>query len=88
MGAAIGISHIGAPGTKAALEAEYEVLSWEVENDVYTDGGDDVVGKKELYNDVRTWNAELANNKIAEKNFWYGIFVPNIYSDLKPIELK
>lgn len=88
MGAVIGISHIGAPEARAALEAEYEVLSWEVENDVYNDGGDDVVGKKELYNNVRIWNAELAKNKVAEKNFWYGIFVPNIYSDLKPIELK
>ena len=88
MGAVIGVNHIGAPETRAALEAEYEVLSWEVENDVYTDGGDDVVGKKELYNNVRAWNAELAKKKVAEKNFWYGIFVPNIYSDLKPIELK
>jgi hypothetical protein len=80
--------YLSASAEKAKLEAEYEVLSWEVENDVYTDNGDDVVGKKELYNHVREWNKSLATKQAGERNFWYGIFVPNIYGDLKPIELK
>lgn len=88
MGLILAIAFLSAPAERAALEAEYEVLSWEVANDVYTDGGDDVVGKKELYNNVREWNKSLAANQMAERNFWYGIFVPNIYGDLKPIELK
>lgn len=79
--------YISAPATRAKLEAEYEVLSWEVENNIYVDNGDDVVGKKELYNQVRDWNANLATHKVGEKNFWYGIFIPNIYHDLQFIEL-
>ena len=82
------ITYSIAPAERAQLEADYEVLSWEVENNVYQDGGDDVVGKKELYNQVREWNGELKKNQYYEKNFWIGIFVPNIYGDLKPIELK
>ena len=85
---ALTISYATAPGERARLEASYETLTWEVENQVYNDGGDDVVGKKELYNQVREYNAELAANQYYEKNFWVGIFVPNIYSNLKPIELK
>ena len=80
--------YLSAPAAKAELEAEYEVLSWEVANDIYTDNGDDVVGKKALYDQVRVWNKELASNQAGEHNFWYGIFVPDIYGDLKPIELK
>jgi hypothetical protein len=82
------ISHGTAGGERARLEAEYETLCWEVENKVYHDGGDDVVGKKELYNQVREWNKNLASNQYYEKNFWVGIFCPDIYSDLQFIELK
>ena len=83
----IGITELCAPATRAQLEAEYEVLSWEVENDVYA-ADDDVVGRKELYNHVREWNKALAVKQAGEKNFWYGIFVPNIYGDLQTIELN
>ena len=82
------ISYACSGGERARLEADYEVLSWEVKNNVYQDGGDDVVGKKELYNQVREWNSNLVSNQYYEKNFWIGIFVPNIYGDLKPIELN
>ena len=88
MGLVISISHAASGGKRVQLEADYEILSWEVENNIYQDGGDDVVGKKELYNQVREWNAELAKNQYYEKNFWVGIFAPNIYSDLKPIKLN
>ena len=80
--------YLSAPAEKAKLEAEYEVLSWEVTNDIYTDNGDDIIGKKTLYDQVRAWNKELASNQVGEHNFWYGIFVPDIYGDLKPIELN
>ena len=82
------VNYATAGGERVRLEVEYETLSWEVENKVYYDGGDDVVGKKELYNQVREWNQNLASNQYYEKNFWVGIFVPDIYNDLKPIELK
>lgn len=88
MGIVIVSEHISAPAHLEALKAEREVLVWEVENAIYNDNGDDVVGKKELYNQVREWNKELAKNKASEKNFWYGVFIPNIYGDLEPIELK
>ena len=83
----IGINALSAPATRAQLEAEYEVLSWEVENDIYA-ADDDVVGRKELYNHVRDWNKTLASKQAGEKNFWYGIFVPDIYGDLKTIKLN
>ena len=82
------VSYSTAGGERAMLEAEYATLCWEVENQVYNDGGDDVVGKKELYNQVREWNKDLARNQYYEKNFWVGIFYPDIYGDLKLIELK
>ena len=80
--------HLPAESEYARLSAEYEVLVWEVENNIYTDDGDDVVGKKELYNQVREWNAKVANNQAKVDDFWRGIFVPDFWTDLKPIELN
>ena len=77
-----------ARGGNASKQAEYEVLVYQVENDIYNDGGDDVVGKKELYNEVKEWNSHLATAKTYVKDFWWGIFWPNYYENLQPIELK
>lgn len=88
MSIALVVIHLPAESEYARLNAEYEVLVWEVENNIYTDGGDDVVGKKELYNQVREWNAKVANNQAKVDDFWRGIFVPDFWTDLKPIELN
>lgn len=77
-----------ARGKDAAMQAEYKALVYQVENDIYNDGGDDVVGKKELYNEVKEWNSHLATAKVYVKDFWWGIFWPNYYENLQPIELK
>ena len=82
------ISALSAPVTRAALEAEYETLQYEFDHNVYTDNGDDVVGKKELYNQIREYNVKLTKQKAKEQNFWYGIFVPDIYGDLPLVNLN
>lgn len=88
MGGVLSCIYISAPADQVEKEAEYEVLLWEVENDIYTDNGDDVVGKKETYNQVREWNSTLAREQAKAKDFWVGIFTPDYWLDLKPIELK
>jgi hypothetical protein len=37
---------------------------------------------------VREWNAEVAKNQAKVDDFWRGIFVPDFWTDLKPIELN
>jgi len=79
--------YIDAPAEYASKQAEYEVFSWEVENDVYA-ADDDVIGRKELYSDVRNWNKNIAHKKAKTNDFWVGIFVPDYYNDLQLIELN
>ena len=82
------IMHMSAPMDIAETEAYRDTLAYEFTNDIYSDNGDDVVGKKELYNQIRDFNAQLASDHRAAKDFWIGIFVPDAYLDIEPIPLS
>lgn len=84
----IGISNIDAPIEREKVLATREVLVYELENDIYSDFGDDVVGKKELYNQIKDFNSELAAWKRASNDFWIGIFYPNAVGDIDFIPLS
>ena len=68
-------------------QMRYESLVYQYENDVY-DGDDDVVGKRDLYCDIEYWNSDLAYRKRIQRDFWVGIFYPNIYDQFEFIEYK
>lgn len=87
IGVILGFVYMFAEAERAELLVEREVLQWEIDQGLYTND-DDVVGHKELFNNIREWNKELAYNKKCERNFWIGIFVPNIYSDIEPLVVK
>ena len=84
----IGISNIDAPIKREEVLAVREVLVYELENDIYSDFGDDVVGKKELYNQIKDFNSELAVWKKTSNDFWIGIFYPNVVRDIDFIPLS
>ena len=77
-----------APEAELAKELnKRESLVYQLENEVY-DNDDDIVGKRDLYKDIETFNSDLAYNKTAQKDFWIGIFYPNIYDKIDYIKYK
>lgn len=62
-------------GEIASKQARYEALVYQMENHLYENDND--LGKKELYNEVKEWNQDLAYYKSVMDDFWIGIF----YSD-------
>ena len=81
---AILVSHIGLEGQKAGLEQRYESLNYQFESSMYDNDND--IGKKELMSEITDWNETLARKQANQRNFWLGIFTPNIYDDFKFIE--
>jgi hypothetical protein len=71
----------------AANKQIYASLVYQYENDIY-DNDDDVIGKKQLYDQIQEWNKDLARYKAKEKDFWIGIFYPNVYDQFEFIEYK
>lgn len=76
-------AYIGADASVAKWETQYESLTYQLENNLY----DNDIGKKELMDEIREWNEDLAYCKKIQRNFWVGIYYPNVYDSLEFIPL-
>lgn len=76
-------------GNRASLESNqerYNALIYKVESDSYRDN----LGllNKEVIDEIREWNEDLAFSKSNQRDFWIGIFIPNIYDDFEKIDYE
>lgn len=80
---------VGNSGTDAKMEdlrQKGEILEYQVENNLYDNDND--LGKKELYSEIEDYNSTIVKGKAMQNDFWYGIFYPDIYDHLEPIDYK
>lgn len=84
---AIGLAsvYIGADASVAKWETQYESLTYQLENNLYDNDND--IGKKELMDEIHEWNGNLAYCKKIQRNFWVGIYYPNVYDNFEFIPL-
>jgi hypothetical protein len=82
----IGCNHLCLDATIAKYQAQYESLTYQYENNFYDNDND--IGKYELVQQIEKWNTSLAYHKAAQRDFWLGIYYPNIYDDLEFISLE
>lgn len=75
-----------APGLKVQFSQRYESLTYQLENNLYDN--DNEVGKKQLYDEIRQWNEDVAYGKKMQDDIWVGIFYPHIYDEFELIELE
>ena len=79
-------NNISIRGNVPAMRVQYESLVYQYENNLYENDND--VGKKELMKEIQEWNEDLANGKTYQRDFWVGIFVPNVYDEFDFIEVE
>lgn len=79
-------AHIGTEGLIDANKHRYESLVYQLENNLYDNDND--IGKKQLYDEIREWNEDLAYGKSMQHDVWFGIFYSNIYDNFDFIPLN
>ena len=80
--AIMGFCYINSNGQADEFTQRYESLTYQYENVVF-----DSESKKELYDQIQEWNEDLAWYKSAQRDFWIGIYIPNIFDQFEFIEL-
>lgn len=86
MGIVILVENSGTDAKMEDLRQRGEILEYQLENDLYDNDND--IGKKELYSEIEDYNSTVIKGKRMQRDFWYGIFYPNIYDYLEPIDYK
>ena len=86
MGICIIDSHVNVDAKIARNEQIYESLVYQLENNLYDNDND--LGKKELYDQVKEWNEDLAYYQNAQDDLWCGIFYPNIFDQFEFIKYE
>lgn len=75
-----------ASGTKLKYETWYESLVYQLEEVKYDNLIDN--NRKELMDDILSYNKTVATGRLYQNDFWVGIFYADIYDDLPLIVLK
>lgn len=86
MGIIILVENSGTDAKLEDLRQRGEILEYQLENDLYDNDND--LGKKELYSEIEDYNSTIVKGKAMQNDFWYGVFYPDIYDQLEPIDYK
>lgn len=84
--ALIVVSNICADGNRLSIQEKYKALKYKAQTGACRD--EFGIVNKEFIDEVQEWNMDCVKYQRLQKDFWIGIFIPNIYDDFEVISLE
>lgn len=79
-------NHIKADAQEAEKQEEYKALVCKAESRACRD--EFGLLNKEVFDEIQEWNQDIAYKKTIQRDFWLGIFYPNIYDQFELIDYE
>lgn len=80
------LNNLGAQGAKLSNQQTYDSLIYKSQTESIRD--EFGIVSKEYIDEVQAWNEDVVKYKSWQRDFWIGIFIPNIYDDFETIDLE
>lgn len=85
MGISIIITYSCINADVEGYKKKYEALSYKAQTEAIRD--EFGIVNKEYIDEIEEWNVDLAKRKAKQRDFWIGIFTPNVYDQFEFIDL-
>lgn len=77
-------NYIGVDAQVEKYKEQYNAITYKVESDTCRD--EFGLLNKEVIDEVQDWNENITYHKTIQRDFWVGIFIPNIYDQFETID--
>lgn len=80
------VNNIGAPESRAKLEIEGQMIQEALNAGDY----EELIainGTADAFTAAKDYNIKVRGGQVSQNNFWYGIFVPDIYDGLEMVKI-
>lgn len=77
-------NYIGINAQVEKTKERYNAITYKVESDACCD--EFGLLNKEVIDEIQDWNESITYHKNIQKDFWIGIFIPNVYDQFETID--
>lgn len=78
-------NHCGADGWRLSNVEQYKALTYKAQTEACRDEFGIVT--KEYIDEIQKWNMDLVKYQRYQRDFWIGIFYPNIFDEFQTIDI-
>ncbi|EXG86560.1 hypothetical protein K413DRAFT_3400 [Clostridium sp. ASBs410] len=80
------ILNCGTNGIVSSNKEKYKALMYKAQTEACRD--EFGIVNKDYIDEIQEWNQYIAKNKTMQRDFWFGVFVPNIFDEFQTIDLE
>lgn len=83
---AIICAHLGTDAKVELWREQYKALTYKLESGKCRD--EFGLLSKEIIDEIQNWNQDVVYNKSIQKDFWIGVFYPDIFDEFETIDYE